>query len=67
MDIYAGRHGRLRGALYNFVKITGTLFRLVYFTVRDLAGGAERDYHREMRRYYLLCLRAHAALAVGAR
>jgi len=67
VNIYAGRHGRLRGALYNFVKITGTLFRLVYFTVRDLAGGARRDYYKQMRRYYLLCLRAHAALAVSAR
>jgi GT2 family glycosyltransferase len=67
VNIYAGRHGRLRGALYNFVKMSGTLFRVAYFTLRDLAGGARRDYHRQMRRHYLICLRAHAALAVGAR
>jgi hypothetical protein len=45
----------------------GTLFRVAYFTVRDLAGGARRDYYRQMRRYYLLCLRAYVALAVGVR
>jgi asparagine synthase (glutamine-hydrolysing) len=67
VNIYAGRHGRLRGALYHFVKMTGILFRVAYFTVRDLAGGAQRDYYREMRRYYLVCLRAYAALAVGTR
>lgn len=67
VDIYAGRHGRLAGALYNLVKIMGTLFRVAYFSVRNVSGGAQRDYYRQMRRYYLLCLRTHAALAVGAR
>jgi asparagine synthase (glutamine-hydrolysing) len=67
VNIYAGRHGPLRGALYGFVRVIGTLFRVAYFTVRDLAGGARRDYYRQMRRYYLLCLRAYVALAVGAR
>jgi hypothetical protein len=67
VSIYAGRHGRLRGVLYHFVKVTGILFRVAYFTVRGLAGGAQRDYYREMRRYYRLCLRAYVALAVGAR
>jgi asparagine synthetase B (glutamine-hydrolysing)/GT2 family glycosyltransferase len=67
VEIYAGRHGRLAGALYNLVKIVGTLFRVAYFSVRNVSGGARRDYYRQMRRYYLQCLRTHAALAVGAR
>jgi hypothetical protein len=67
VDIYAGRHGRLLGTLYNLVKVAGALFRLAYFSVRDLRGGARRDYYRQMRKYYRICLRTHAALAVGNR
>jgi GT2 family glycosyltransferase len=67
VDIYAGRHGRVLGVLYNLVKIAGMLFRLAYFSVRDLRGGARRDYYRQMRKYYCICLRTHAALAVGSR
>ncbi len=67
IDIYSVRHGRAAAALYNLVKIAGTLFRVAYFSARNLSGGAQRDYYRQMTRYYLLCLRTHAALAVGAR
>lgn len=67
VDIYARRHGRLLGVLYNLVKISGALFRVAYFSVRNIAGGAQQDYYREMRRYYMLCVRAHAALAVSSR
>jgi asparagine synthase (glutamine-hydrolysing) len=67
VDVYAGRHGRLAGALYNLVKIGGTLVRIAYFSVRNVSGGAQRDYYRQMRQYYIVCLRALAALAVGTR
>lgn len=67
VDIYSGRHGRFAGAVYNLVRIAGTLFRVTYFSIRNVRGGAQRDYYRQMRNYYLLCLRTHVALALGAR
>jgi asparagine synthase (glutamine-hydrolysing) len=67
IEIYARRHGRLLGALFNLVKGSGMLFRFGYFSLRGMAGGNQRDYFRDMKQYYLLCLRAHLAFAAGRR
>jgi asparagine synthase (glutamine-hydrolysing) len=66
VEIYTKRHGRFLGVLFNFEKTIGALFRFGYFSIRNMAGG-QRDYYRNMKRYYLLCLRVYAALAVGRR
>jgi asparagine synthase (glutamine-hydrolysing) len=65
LDIYARREGRAAGRLYHLVKTAGTAFRVGYFSLRSLAGGAHAEYHREMKRYYTLCLRTIAGLRVG--
>jgi asparagine synthase (glutamine-hydrolysing) len=67
VEFYTRRHGRPLGILYNFVKMAGMLFRLAYFSVRSITGGGLSTYYRDMKRYCLRCLRAHAALAVGWR
>jgi asparagine synthase (glutamine-hydrolysing) len=67
LDIYARRRGRALGSLYHLVKTAGAAFRVGYFSVRSIAGGHDAEYNREMKRYYMLCLRTIAGLLVGNR
>jgi asparagine synthase (glutamine-hydrolysing) len=67
VEIYTGRHGRMLGRVYKAVKMTGTLCRVAYFAARKMAGGARREYYRDMKRYYMVCLRAYATPARESR
>jgi GT2 family glycosyltransferase len=67
LDIYARRQGPVRGRIYHLVKTAGAAFRVGYFSLRSLGGGAHAEYHREMKRYYMLCLRTIAGLRLGPR
>ncbi|PYQ22725.1 MAG: asparagine synthase (glutamine-hydrolyzing) [Acidobacteria bacterium] len=58
LQIYAKRHGRHRGRLYRAASAAGSLFRLAYFSARSLVAGSDAEYHRGMRRYSWLSLRA---------
>jgi len=67
LEIYKQRRGRFRAGLFNLIKTAGVLLRAAYFSMCSLAGGRRRDYYRDMKRYYVLSLRVHAAIAVGRR
>jgi len=67
LDIYARRKGRVRGSLYHLVKTAGAAFRVGYFSLRSLAGGEHAEYHREMRRFYIVSFRTIAGLLTGNR
>jgi asparagine synthase (glutamine-hydrolysing) len=67
VDFYVGRHGRRMGQVYNFVKLTGMSLRFASFSLRSALNGRANRYDRDMKRYYLRCLRVHALLSLGER
>lgn len=67
LSIFDQHHGRAWGAVFHLVRTLGMLIKVGYFSLRSLAGGANRDYYREMLRYYRLSLKVHASLLASRR
>ena len=66
-DLYAEAGGRVRGAMFVWVKVTGAALRLGYYRTRGRLGGARAQGHREMTPYLATTLRALLRLATGRR
>ena len=65
-DIFRERHGRLRGALFLVVKITGASLRTAWYTIRR-SFGTRRDQYRGMQIAAWRSLRALLGLAMPSR
>ncbi|HTN24531.1 MAG TPA: asparagine synthase-related protein, partial [Solirubrobacteraceae bacterium] len=66
-DLYVEQRGRLRGAVFMWVKVTGGALRLGYYRVRGRFGGTGAQGHRDMAPHLAAALRAMLRLAVGKR
>ncbi len=64
-DLYAGERGKLRAAMFVWVKVAGGALRLGYYWARGRFGGARAQGHRDMTPYLASTLRSLLELAVG--
>jgi GT2 family glycosyltransferase len=62
LDIYERRYGLFWGLCFNAVRISGAAIRTVYFAIRGIGRGVNREYYHTMRRHSLLSLRTHILL-----
>lgn len=67
LSTFDKHHGRAWGAVFHLVRTLGMLIKVGYFSLRSLARGPNRDYYRDMRRYYRLSLKVHASLLASRR
>ena len=66
-DLYVGQRGRVRGAMFVWVKVAGGALRLGYYRARGRFGGTRAQGHRDMAPHLEAALRALLALAVERR
>lgn len=63
-DLYADRHGHMRGQVLTVLRVLGAALRASYYTLRAHLGGPRSQAYREMRPHMRANLRAVVSLAL---
>ncbi len=64
-DLYVQWNGRVRGAAFSWVKVSGAGVRLCYYRLRGRFGGEGSQGHRDMEPHLAIAFRALLRLALG--